>query len=169
VTLANTASTLLGTFGVNVTAVITTLDGKVLAPHINADIAARHFGRGSGFLELQRLQQLAQRGVNIAVEFGGELISELEFGNYASTVMHGEAFYKKVIDDLKQGKALAISKQAALQYLSQRLRVAPVELLMNEKINIDSIMTYLQNKLVLLVLMLLLILMMHHRVAVARS
>jgi hypothetical protein len=58
------------------------------------------------------------------VEFGGQLINELEFGNYASTVMHSEAFYKKMIDDLKQGKALAIPKQAALQYLSRRLRVA---------------------------------------------
>jgi hypothetical protein len=85
------------------------------------------FGRGNGFHELQRLQQLTQRGVNIAVEFGGgQLISELEFGSSASTEMHSEALYRKVIDDLKQGKAVAISRQAALQYLSRRLRVAPV-------------------------------------------
>jgi hypothetical protein len=123
-TLSTTASVLLDTHK-NISAVIHAIGGTLLAPHLNTDIIARHFSRGNGFDDLNLLKEMSQRGLNIAVQFGGNLPREIEFGNYASTVMHDEAFRKKVIDDIKSGKAVAVTKQAALQHLAHCLRVAP--------------------------------------------
>jgi hypothetical protein len=97
------------------------------------------------------------------------LISELEFGNYASTVMHSEAFYQKVIDDLKQGKAVAISRQAALQYLSHRLRVAPVGVIKEREDKYRVIHDLSTEKVGQASVNVLLILMTHHHVVVAQS
>eukprot|EP00953_Heterococcus_sp_UTEX-ZZ885_P005173 3267-Heterococcus_DN1.PRE.2 len=50
-TANKTATTLLAPFGGDITPVITTIGGKLLAPCIKADIV-RRFGRGNGFHEL---------------------------------------------------------------------------------------------------------------------
>ena len=109
-----------------IAAAVQTIGGTLLAPHQDAARIAHHF---AGYESMAELLQAATTGTPVPVTPGGDLRAEIERGNYSSCNTHAPHLSMKVIDDLQHGRALVVTKDAALQHLQLQLHVAPVGVL----------------------------------------
>ena len=100
------------------------MDGTLRATHMDGDRIHAYFGRRRKAASAEALEKIARDGVPAEVGAGGNLGSELAYGNHRRALKHRGEVLRKAATDVAMGRTIAFP--AAQAHEVEGLRISPV-------------------------------------------
>ena len=143
--VAATASALLDQKKGDVGEVVEAIGGPLLAPHMDGDRIRAYFGQRRRVEGVDVLERIAREGVPADIRTGGDLASELAYGNHRSAAKYGEEVIAKAAADVALGRAVVFPVTRAEDIVG--LRISPLGVVEEkEKLRVIHDLTFCGNK-----------------------
>ena len=119
---------------------VATVGTSSLAPHIWPDSVRHWFGTIKQFPAITQLLRVLSSGSPVCVARGGDLNTELDYGNHPSSLPHEGAIVEKVCANEDFGRALVLDLGSAAEI--RGLRISPLAVVLKPKFRIVHNLTF---------------------------
>ena len=119
---------------------LSTIGSSYFSPHINVDIVQHWFGAIKKFPSISLLLRVLAPGAPVGVARGGDLTTELAYGNHPDVATHAVAIHQKICADVVHGRALVFDLRFATEILG--LRISPMSVVLEPKLRIIHDLTF---------------------------
>ena len=122
--IAATVGIMLSQEGGQIGRVVREVGGTLRAAHMDGDRIHAYFGRRRKVASAEALEKIARDGVPDEVGAGGNLGSELAYGNHRSALKHRGQVLRKAATDVAMGRTIVLPAAQAQEV--EGLRISPV-------------------------------------------
>ena len=138
--LASVSSSLLRQCQGSTALLTSTIGPSLFSPHINVATVRHWSGSVNQFPSISLLLRVLAPGAPVGVSGGGDLTSEIAYGNHLGIAQHDVEIHKRICEDVVYGRALVFDLRFDGNFLG--LRISPLSVVLEPKFRIIHDLTF---------------------------